>query len=83
MNIDLANASFGLLMSIGFVNVLTFFKPDMNSQFKFFLTIIFAFALTYVPADLQSDLLNRAKVAIELALAGSGTYKVAQKIGGS
>lgn len=79
---DLANISFVGLMTIGAVNVLSWFKPDMDSKMKFGASVLFAFALTFVPADLASVILNNAKVAIEAALGASGLYKVAQKVGG-
>ena len=71
------------LMTVGFVNVVTFFKSDLDSRVKIGLAILFAFALTYVPNTIANDLLERAKQAIEIALTVSGAYKLSQKIGGA
>lgn len=70
-------------MTVGFVNVVTFFKSDLDSRVKIGLAILFAFALTYVPNTIANDLLERAKQAIEIALTVSGAYKLSQKIGGA
>lgn len=83
MNIDLANVTFIGLMTIGFVNVLTFFKPGLDSKIKFGSSVLVAFALTFVPADIGVVVLDKAKVAIETALLASGVYKIAQKVGKS
>jgi hypothetical protein len=79
---DLANITFVGLMTVGVVNVLTFFWPDMKAQVKFGISVAAAFGLTFVPADLGNLILERAKVALEVALASSGAYKLTQKIGG-
>jgi hypothetical protein len=79
---DITNLGFIALMTIGFVNIVTFFKSDMDSKVKIGLTILFAFALTFVPADWGSIIADKLKLAIETALLASGTYKLAQKIGG-
>jgi hypothetical protein len=79
---DLSSATFIGLMTLGIVNVVTFFKPDLDSKVKFALSVVAAFALTFVPAELGSVILEKAKVALEIAFAASGTYKLATKIGG-
>ena len=66
-----------------FVNVLLFFKPDLNSKMKIVAAFIFAFAWSYVPAVITIDLLNRLKIAIEIALSSSGIYKLVTKAGGN
>lgn len=83
MELDLANITFIGIASIGAVNVLTFFKPNLDSRYKFAFGVIFAFLLTYVPLTLQADLLERIKTAIAVAFAGSGAYKLADKAGGN
>lgn len=79
---DLLNVGFVGLMTLGFVNVLTFWKPNLDSKIKFGLSLVFAFALLWVPTDLGNMLADKIKTALEIALAASGGYKIAQKIGG-
>lgn len=79
---DLTNITFIGLAVLGFVNVVGFFLPDMDSKVKFGISVVFAFALTFVPPELGNIILDKAKIAIETALAVSGTYKLAQKVGG-
>lgn len=79
---DLTNIGFVALMTIGFVNVLSFWKPNMDSKVKIGVSIAFAFTLTFVPADLGNLIANKVKEAVEIALLATGGYKVAQKVGG-
>ena len=80
---DLANMTFVGLMTLGFVNVLTFYLPNMDSKVKFSVSVLFAFGLGFVPVEIGSVILEKAKSAIEVALMASGAYKVAQKAGGN
>lgn len=82
MNIDVANMGFTLLMTIGFVNVLTLWKPNLDSKVKLIASGIFAFALTFVPPELGNMLADKIKEGLTIALTATGLYKVAQKIGG-
>lgn len=77
---DLSTATFTGLMTIGFVNVVTFFKPNMDSRVKFALSLVFAFGLTFVPAETGLMILEKAKVAIGAALGVSGAYKLTQNL---
>lgn len=79
---DLSNATFIGLMTIGFVNVVTMYKPTIDAKRKIILSVVFAFGLTFVPAEFGNMILDKAKLAIEVALAASGSYKIAQKVGG-
>jgi uncharacterized membrane protein (DUF485 family) len=79
---DLGSLTFIGLMTLGFVNVVSFYKPNLDSKIKFTLSLVFAFALTFVPVEFANVVLDKAKQAIEVALAASGTYKLAQKAGG-
>jgi hypothetical protein len=79
---NLMDLTFVGLMTVGFVNVISFFKPELDSKVKFGLSVIFAFALTFVPADMGAIILDKAKEALQAALAVSGAYKFSQKIGG-
>jgi len=79
---SLMDLTFVGLMTVGFVNVVSFYKPGMDSKVKFGLSLAFAFALTFVPADLSAIILDKAKEALSVALAASGAYKMAQKISG-
>jgi hypothetical protein len=79
---DFQSLTFVGLMTLGIVNVVTFWKPDMDSKLKFALSIASAFALTFVPAELGNVILEKAKLALEVAFAVSGGYKIATRIGG-
>lgn len=70
------------LMTIGFVNVVTFYKPNLDSKMKVYISVVFAFALTFVPVNIGVLVLDKMKLAIEIALMASGGYKIAQKAGG-
>lgn len=80
--VDLQNITFVGLMTVGFVNVLTFFLPNLNSKIKFGISVPVAFLLTFVPNELGNIILDHAKVALEIALTSSGLYKLTQKVGG-
>lgn len=80
---DLTNLTLAGLVAIGVVNVLSFWKSDMDSKIKFTVSLVAAFAVTFVPADLGNLILNHAKDAITVAIAASGAYKVATKVGGN
>lgn len=74
-----------LLMTIGAVNGLSIAKKhfsktdeDFSSATKYGLSIVIAFALTFVPAELQNIFLEKAKQALEVAAAASGVYKLKQ-----
>lgn len=79
---DLTNVTFIGLATLGVVNVVTLFVPGLESKYKFLISIVAAFVLTFVPADLGSVLLEKMKTALEIAFAASGTYKLSQKMGG-
>lgn len=79
---DIQNITLVGLSAIGAVNVLTMWKPDLDSKYKFIASLVVAFAITFVPVDLGNVILDHLKIAIEVALASSGTYKLATKISG-
>lgn len=79
---DLQNLTFVGLITIGVVNVISFYKPDMDSKVKFAISVCVAFIVTFVPAELGSVILEKAKIAIGVAFAASGGYKLTQKVGG-
>lgn len=80
---DIQSLTLAGLASIGIVNVVTFFKPNISSQIKFSLSFISAFlVIALVPVDLGNIILEYAKQALVIAFAGSGTYKIASKVGG-
>lgn len=79
---NLADLTFVGLMTLGFVNVLTFYKPNLDSKVKFGASVVVAFVLTFVPVELGNVILEKAKVSLETALAASGAYKLATKAGG-
>jgi hypothetical protein len=79
----LSNLTFVGLATLGIVNVITLFKSDLDSKYKFLISVVAAFALTFVPASLGTVLLDKMKIAVEVAFAMSGVYKLAQKAGGT
>lgn len=81
--IDLQSFTLAGLVALGVVNVLTMWKPEIDSKFKFIASLIVAFAITFVPLELGNVLLDHIKTAIEVAFAASGAYKIAQKAGGN
>lgn len=80
---DLTNITFIGLITIGVVNVLTMAAPKLDSRIKFGISVLVAFGLTFVPQDISNLLLDKAKQALEVAFAASGSYKIAQKVGGN
>lgn len=80
---DFTDLTFIGLITIGFVNVLTFFKPEMDSQVKFGASVVVAFLLTFVPQEIGILVFDKLKIALEVAFAASGAYKIAMKAGGS
>jgi hypothetical protein len=80
---DITSVTFAGLMTLGFVNVVTFYKPELDSKVKFFISFLFALAVLFIPSELGNMLLDKMKEAIEIALAASGTYKLLTKAGGN
>lgn len=81
--VDLGTATLSLLVVIGVVNVISFFKPNLDSKIKFGISVAVAFAVYFVPPSLGNILLTALKDAIVTAFAASGGYKLTQKIGGT
>lgn len=79
---DLTNVTLAGLIAIGVVNVLTMWKPQMDSKVKFGASLAVALIVSFIPPELGSELLDHLKTALEVAFAASGAYKVAQKVGG-
>lgn len=77
---DLLNSTLAGLAVIGVVNVVTFYKPTLDSKVKFAIALVTAFAMTFVPVELGNIILDKLKLAIELAFATSGAYKLTQNI---
>lgn len=70
------------LVALGAVNVVTFFKPDMDSRLKFAISVVVAFVVAFIPNDIGNILLDKMRLALEAAFAASGTYKLFTKAGG-
>lgn len=83
MELDLSNITLVGLSVIGAVNVLTFFKPDLDSRIKFLVSVVVALVIGFIPQDLGNDILQRIVSAVTAALAASGGYKLATKAGGN
>lgn len=71
------------LIVLGAVNVATLFYPTMDSKYKWVLSFIVALVFLFLPVSLGNVILDKLKVALEVAFAASGGYKLATKAGGS
>lgn len=80
---DFGSLTLAGLVAVGVVNVIGFFKEDLDSRVKFALSLLAAFAVTFVPVDLGIVVLDHAKTALAVAFAASGVYKIATKAGGN
>jgi hypothetical protein len=78
---DLVTTSLAGLVAIGTVNVIDIFHPISDSRIKFGIAFVVAFIVLFIPVELGNQLLNQAKIALEVAVASSGTYKLFQVIG--
>lgn len=83
MELDFGSMTLVGLAIIGVVNVVTMFKPDLDTKTKFGISVVVALAIGFVPADLGAEILNHLVVALTAAFAASGSYKLAQKVGNS
>lgn len=80
---DLQSLTLAGLAAVGIVNVVSFFRPTLDSKVKFALSFASAFlVIALVPVDLGNIILEHAKEALVIAFAMSGTYKIASKAGG-
>ncbi len=80
---DIGSLTLAGLAAIGVVNVVTFFKADLDSRIKFAISFVAALAVLFIPAELGSMILDKSKEALTVAFAASGAYKVATKAGGN
>jgi hypothetical protein len=80
---DLQTVTLAGLACIGVVNVVTMWKPNLDSRVKFGIALITAFGILFVPQDFGNIILEKLKLAIEIAFASSGTYKLLSKAGGA
>lgn len=71
------------LVSIGAVNLLLMFRPNVDSRIKFVVQFIFAFAVLFIPTDISNFLLEKTIEALKITFAGSGLYKLVSKAGGN
>jgi len=82
MELDLQNITLVSLAVIGAVNAVTMWKPDLESKWKFLISVVVALAIGFIPPEIGNEILTRLKDALSIALVASGGYKVAQKVGG-
>lgn len=80
---DFQSMTLAGLVAVGVVNVLTMWKPSMDSKLRFAISALAAFVVTFVPPDMGNMILEKAKDALMVAFAASGAYKIAQKTGGN
>lgn len=79
---DLGTIGLVGVMAIGAVNIVSFFKPNMDSRIKVAISFVVALLTSLIPADIQSVVLEKISIAVAATLASSGGYKIAQKMGG-
>lgn len=82
MEVDFSSMSLVALVIIGVVNVISFFKPDIDSKIKFGVAVVVAIAVGFIPPEIAGEWQWRITQALMAAFASSGVYKVSQKIGG-
>ena len=89
MNFDFQTATFVLLATFGAVHFISYilenrFDITLASDQKIILSVIIAFGLSFVPAQLGNELATRIKDAITVAITLNGAYQfttgVAKKI---
>lgn len=78
---ELQNLTLAGLASIGMVNIVLMWKPEIDSRIKFIIAFLTAFAVLFVPAEFGNLLLEKLKMALEVALSSSGVYKLSQVAG--
>jgi hypothetical protein len=80
---DFQNLTLAGLAAVGVVNVITFFRPALAPQVKFFLSAVAAFLIILlVPLDMGQRIAEQIKEALVIAFAASGTYTLAKRAGG-
>lgn len=80
---DISSLTLLGLVGIGTANVVSFFRPDMDSRMKFAISFVAVLAATFIPAQIGIIVLDKVKLALEVSLGASGLYKVATKAGGN
>lgn len=80
---DLGSATLAGLAVIGVVNAVVIFQPNLDSRLRFIIAVVVALLVSFIPAELGNEILNRVKEAIVVAFASSGVYKIAVKAGGA
>lgn len=70
------------LIALGAVNVALMFRPNLESKYKWLLSFGVALVFLLLPESLGNVVMDKVKVALEVAFAASGGYKLASKAGG-
>lgn len=90
MNFDFQTATFVLLATFGAVHFISYvlmkrWNIQLDSEQKIILSVVIAFAFSFVPQELGNEIANRIKDAITVAITLNGAYQftsgVAKKIG--
>ena len=79
---DISGLPFVALFTFGAVNATSIFVRNLTSQQKFALAVFFAFIFAFIPADLGTEVANRIKDAVSIAVGTAAIAGVANKIGG-
>lgn len=82
MEFDFSNITLAGLAIIGVVNGISIFKPDLDSRWKYGISIFIALAIGFIPDNISSEIFRRLIEALTIATASSGAYKLSTKLGG-
>jgi hypothetical protein len=78
---DIFSLGLAGLVAIGVVNVIDIFHPIADSRIKFIIAFVSAFIVLFIPQELGNVIFDKAKLALEIAVASSGLYKLSQVVG--
>lgn len=78
---DFAGLGFVGLIAIGAVNVASWRFPNLTSMQKFAISVVVAFAASFIPVEIGNMIYDKLVLAISVALGSSGVYKISQVVG--
>lgn len=85
LNMNVLEMGFIAIATFGSVSALNYFWKNATTQRNFLMSLLFAFAFSFVPADMGNIIANKVKDAVAVAVALNGLYQmlsgVAKKIG--
>lgn len=82
INTDLVNLTFLGLVGYGVVGVISWKLPNLDKTMKFVILVSVVLLASFIPAELGSIILEKAKLALGVAFAMTATGTLANKVGG-